>query len=65
MLPVTDDTGNSTGSRKADIYDYDTTSGRRRKAHVTDVQRIEVLRGANAAIFGRRGANGVLVVTTR
>jgi TonB-dependent SusC/RagA subfamily outer membrane receptor len=31
----------------------------------SDVQRIRVLRGANAAIYGRRGANGVLVVTTR
>jgi TonB-dependent SusC/RagA subfamily outer membrane receptor len=30
-----------------------------------DVQRIQVLRGANAAIYGRRSANGVLVVTTR
>lgn len=30
-----------------------------------DVQRIEVLKGASAAIYGMRGANGVLVVTTR
>ena len=30
-----------------------------------DVKRIEVLRGPEAAIFGRRGANGVLVVSTR
>lgn len=29
-----------------------------------DVKRIEVLRGPEAAIFGRRGANGVLVVST-
>ena len=31
----------------------------------SDVRRIEVLRGADAAIWGRRGANGVLVVSTR
>jgi TonB-dependent SusC/RagA subfamily outer membrane receptor len=30
-----------------------------------DVKRIQVLRGGNAAIYGRRGANGVLVVTMR
>lgn len=30
-----------------------------------DVERIRVLRGAEAAIYGRRGADGVLVVTTR
>ncbi len=30
-----------------------------------DVQRIQVLKGASAAIYGVRGANGVLVVTTR
>ena len=29
-----------------------------------DVERIEVLRGSEAALYGRRGANGVLVVTT-
>lgn len=29
-----------------------------------DVQRIEVLRGPEAALYGRRGANGVLVVST-
>ena len=29
-----------------------------------DVDRIEVLRGSEAALYGRRGANGVLVVTT-
>ena len=28
------------------------------------VERIEALRGSEAAIYGRRGANGVLVVTT-
>lgn len=30
-----------------------------------NVQRIEVLKGASAAIYGVRGGNGVLVVTTR
>lgn len=30
-----------------------------------DVERIEVLRGSEAAFYGRRGANGVLVVTTK
>jgi TonB-dependent SusC/RagA subfamily outer membrane receptor len=30
-----------------------------------DVERIEVLRGSEAALYGRRGANGVLVVTTQ
>jgi TonB-dependent SusC/RagA subfamily outer membrane receptor len=30
-----------------------------------DVERIEVLRGSDAALYGRRGANGVLVVTTQ
>ena len=30
-----------------------------------EVARIEVLRGSEAAIYGRRGANGVLVVTTQ
>lgn len=30
-----------------------------------DVKRIEVLRGAEGAFYGRRGANGVLVVTTQ
>jgi TonB-dependent SusC/RagA subfamily outer membrane receptor len=29
-----------------------------------DVDKIEVLRGSEAALYGRRGANGVLVVTT-
>jgi TonB-dependent SusC/RagA subfamily outer membrane receptor len=29
-----------------------------------EVEKIEALRGADAAIYGRRGANGVLVVTT-
>ena len=29
-----------------------------------DVRRIEVLRGPEAALWGRRGANGVLVVST-
>lgn len=30
-----------------------------------DVGRIEVLRGPQAALYGRRGANGVLVVSTK
>jgi len=30
-----------------------------------EVERIVVLRGSEAAIYGRRGANGVLVVTTQ
>ena len=30
-----------------------------------DVDRIEVLKGASAATYGLRGANGVLLVTTR
>ncbi len=30
-----------------------------------DVKKIEVLRGSQAALYGRRGANGVLVVTTQ
>lgn len=30
-----------------------------------DVQRVEVLKGASAAVYGVRGANGVLLVTTR
>lgn len=29
-----------------------------------DVQRIDVLKGSEAAIYGSRGANGVLVITT-
>ena len=30
-----------------------------------EVERIEVLRGGEAAFYGRRGANGVIVVTTQ
>ena len=30
-----------------------------------DVQRIEVLKGAAAAVYGVRGANGVVLITTR
>lgn len=30
-----------------------------------DVQRVEVLKGASASLYGVRGGNGVLVVTTR
>ncbi len=30
-----------------------------------DVQRIEVLKGAAAGLYGMRGANGVVVITTR
>lgn len=30
-----------------------------------DVQRIQILKGASAAIYGVRGANGVLLVATR
>lgn len=30
-----------------------------------EVRRIEVMRGPEAAIYGRRGANGVLIVSTR
>ena len=35
------------------------------KMNPEDVEKIEVLRGSEAAIYGRRGANGVLVVTTQ
>lgn len=35
------------------------------KMNPADVKRIEVLRGSEAALYGRRGANGVLVVTTQ
>jgi TonB-dependent SusC/RagA subfamily outer membrane receptor len=35
------------------------------KMNPEEVKRIEVLRGSEAAIYGRRGANGALVVTTQ
>ena len=35
------------------------------RVNPADVERIEVLRGSQAALYGRRGANGVLVVTTQ
>ena len=40
-------------------------SGSIRFLNPNDIERIEVLKGASAAIYGSRGANGVVLITTR
>ncbi len=40
-------------------------SGSLRFLNPNDIERIEVLKGAAAAIYGTRGANGVVLITTR
>ena len=40
-------------------------SGSIRFLNPNDIDRIEVLKGASAAIYGSRGSNGVVLITTR
>ena len=40
-------------------------SGSIRFLNPNDIEHIEVLKGASAAIYGSRGANGVVLITTR
>jgi len=40
-------------------------SGSIRFLNPNDIDRIEVLKGASAAIYGSRGGNGVVLITTR
>jgi TonB-linked SusC/RagA family outer membrane protein len=62
-IPVSNSTLNTTDvMRGFDGYDYGSSAA---DINPSDIESITVLKGAAAALYGSRGANGVIIITTK